>query len=243
MKRKRKIKTWKEIQMEEKEKNTPKGENIKEEKKEEVKGEIQDVEPTEKNETTIIHQTGEEAVIASMVKDFSDPLSKEDLDKVLVDLEPYDFVDPKKVILDEVKALHPNFKLGEIKGEQIYRYKYRFINLEKKRLTEAFGTDHWKVVNRTNHPNLPNRMITDTYGAIIFEDQMLCFREREIDERLNILDFSRHLEREKAWNEKDKNDPRFYRTDKYTSPYDTKPLVQDEESENQDFVESVVSEE
>jgi hypothetical protein len=72
---------------------------------------------------------------------------------------------------------------------------------------------------------------------------MLCFREREIDERLNVLDFAKHLEREKAWNEKEKNDPRFYRTDKYTSAYDPKPLVQDEESENRDFVENVVSEE
>ena len=242
MKRKRKIKTWKEIKMEEKEKNTPKG-DVKEEKKEEVKVEVQDVEPSEKSETTIIHQTGQEAVIASMVKDFSKPLSKEDLDKVLIDLEPSDFIDPKKTILDEVKSLHPSFKIGEVKGETIYRYKYRFINNETKRLNEAFGSEHWKVVNRMNHPNLPARMITDTYGAIIFEDQMLCFREREIDERLNVLDFARHLEREKAWNEKDKNDPRFYRTDKYTSAYDSKPLVQDEESENRDFVENVVSEE
>jgi len=240
MKRKRKLKTWKEIKMEEK-KSLEK--EIKEEKTQEEITPVVNVESSEKKETTIIHQTGEEAVIASMVKDFDQPLSKEELGKVLIDLEPTEFTDPKKIILDEVKSCHPNFKLGEIMGESIYRYKYRYINMDKERLTEAFGTDHWKAVNRTNHPNLPNRMVNDSYGAIIFEGQMLCFREKEIDDRLNDLDFARHKERKKAWDEKDKNDPRFYRTDKYSSAYDSKPLVQDEESENRDFIESTVSEE
>ncbi len=234
MKRKRKIKTWKELKMELKEKNTPQGE-VKEEIKEEV--------PPEKGETTVIHQTGDEAVIASMVKDFEKPLSKEELNKVLIELEPYEFTDPKKIILDEVKALHPKFKLGEVLGESIYCYKYRFINMDKERLTEAFGTDNWKVVNRTNHPNTPKRLINDSYGAILFEGQMLCFRESEIDRRLAELDFARHMDRVKAFEDKDKNDPRFYKTTQYTSPFDEKPLVQNEDSESRDFVESVVSEE
>jgi len=245
MKRKRKIKTWKEIKMELKEKNTPQGE-VKEEKPEEPKKEAIKKESPEKaefRETTVIHQTGEEAVIASMVKDFAEPLSKEELDKVLIELEPYEFTDPKKTILDEVKALHPNFKIGEVMGEKLYCYKYRFINMDKERLTEAFGTDHWKVVNRTNHPNTPSRLINDSYGAILFEGQMLCFRESEIDRRLADLDFARHMERVKAFDEKDKNDPRFYKTTQYTSGFADKQLVQNEDSESRDFVESAVSEE
>uniref|UniRef100_A0A6M3XM39 Uncharacterized protein n=2 Tax=viral metagenome TaxID=1070528 RepID=A0A6M3XM39_9ZZZZ len=245
MKRKRKLKTWKEIKMEMKEKNTTPKVEIKEEPKEKEvdKGAEIPKEKSESRETTVIHQTGEEAVIASMVKDFDEPLSKEELNKVLIELEPYEFTDPKKTILDEIKELHPNFKIGEVLGEKLYCYKYRFINMDKERLTEAFGTDHWKVVNRTNHPNVPKRLINDSYGAILFEGQMLCFRESEIDRRLDELDFARHMERVKAFEDKDKNDPRFYKTTTYTSGFDEKQLVQNEDSENRDFIESAVSEE
>jgi len=198
--------------------------------------------PEKKN--MVYHASADDAAIATMVKGAETPLTYKEVKQIIKDFDPLDYVEPHTLTLDKVKKLHPHFKLGEDAfGKQKMRYKYRFIDPEKNRLDKAFQVEHWQPVNRTNHPNLTPDLINDAYGCVVSMGELLCFRHREIDEKFMDKNLQKHREAEEELENKDKYDDRFYKTSKYASKFDDTPLIQSEDLENKDFVQSVVTEE
>ncbi len=203
-----------------------------------------ETEVSDKPSNMVFHASAQDAALASMVKSFETPMTYKDVKQVVKHFEPLDYTEPHKLILDKVKKLHPQFKLGEDeRGNQRMRYKYRFISTEKIRLSKAFQIEYWQPVNRTNHPNLTSDLINDALGCVELMGDILCFRHREIDEKFMEKNILKHRDAEEELENKDKYDERFYKTSKYASKFDDTPLIQSEDLENKDFVQSVMTEE
>ena len=146
----------------------------------------------------VIHSTAEESSIGALVRMVEDEWDEKSLKQAITDMQTL-YVDPRWILLHEIRDLHPDFN-----------YRYRFINTEKERVSHAIQVEKWKPVNRTNHPKLNPKRIHDSYGCVELEDQLLMWRPKSFDDAWNLKGRQKHNDRVSELEDKAKSDPRFY---------------------------------